>query len=234
MERKPMISCIVPVYNNENTIEHVLDVLCSCRDIDELIVVDDFSTDGSAGLLLRHPGAKVILNKSNLGKGGAVVKGIHAARGDTLLLCDADLSTLEAHHIARLIAEYQAGDYGMVIAGRESNIGWAYLMSLISGERIFQRKAIEHFLPLIAAQGNGIEQIINFAFQGKKVKVIINKGVGHIDKWQRGNILKWMPAYAKEAQQLLATEMLLGKVFHLPGFYAWLRRIGRAALARIS
>jgi len=229
-----MISCIVPVYNNENTIEHVLDVLCSCRDIDELIVVDDFSTDSSSSLLQQHPGAKVILNERNLGKGGAVVKGIHAARGDTLLLCDADLSTLQVHHIARLITEYRSGNYDMVIAGRESNVGWAYLMSLISGERILPRKAIEPFLPLIAAQGNGIEQIINFAFQGKKVKMIINKGVGHIDKWQRGDILNWLPAYAKEAQQLLATELLLGKAFYWPGFYAWLRRIGRAALARIS
>ncbi len=69
-----MISCIVPVYNNQDTILHVLNVLLACKSIDEIIAVDDCSQDGSARIISRVPDVKTIFNSHNLGKGGAVVE----------------------------------------------------------------------------------------------------------------------------------------------------------------
>ena len=227
-----MISCIVPVYNNQDTLQHVLSVLSACQDIHELIAVDDGSQDASPGLLSGFPGVISLFNSNNLGKGGAVVRGIHRARGDTLLLCDADLATLQVKHIKRLIDEQRLGEYDMVIAGRGKDAGFARWMNLVSGERILQRSAIEPFLELIAAHGNGIEQIINFAHRGKRVKCIVNHGVGHVLKYQRGGMYQSIPAYAKEIGQLIQTELLLVRMAGSAGFWAYIRRLQRSSFTR--
>ncbi|UCH61190.1 MAG: glycosyltransferase family 2 protein [Anaerolineales bacterium] len=208
-----MISCIVPVYNNENTILHVLTTLLACRAIGEVIVVDDCSQDESVNLIASLGSAvRLITNPVNLGKGGAVVKGIHESQGDTIFTCDADLSRLGAHHLERLIAEYQTGSYDMVIAGREIDRGWGALMASISGERIFRRHMIEPYLDIIATHGNGLEQIINYAHRGRSVKVIVSRDIGHVLKFQQLGLWGSIPAYAKEVYQLLETEWLLRKL----------------------
>ncbi len=207
-----MISCIVPIYNNEKTIRHVLHVLLACKRIDEIIAVDDCSQDGSARIIPLVTGVKAIFNSRNLGKGGAVVEGIRHSRGNILLICDADLSKLQTHHIDRLIDEYNTGNYDMVIAGRETDRGWGYLMSILSGERIFQRRTIEPYLEMIAGRGNGIEQIINYAHKDKKVKMILSRDIGHILKYKKSGIRGWLPAYAKETYQVFGTELSLIRI----------------------
>jgi glycosyltransferase involved in cell wall biosynthesis len=206
------ISCIVPVYNNEATILQVLNALRACAGIDEIIAVDDYSRDNSARLIEGMPGVRLIMNPRNLGKGGAVMQGLRHSRGDTILLCDADLAKLQPHHIERLIEVYRTGEFDMVIAGRETAFGWGYLMSILSGERIFQRKQIEPYTDLIAAHGNGIEQIINFAHKGQRVKLILSKDIGHVLKYKKTGVRVWFPSYVLEVSQLLETEYLLNKI----------------------
>jgi glycosyltransferase involved in cell wall biosynthesis len=208
-----LITCIVPVYNNESTLAHVLETLLSCKGIDEIIVIDDCSRDSSPQIIQSFvPAIKAVFNECNLGKGGGVVRGIRLSHADTILMCDADLATLQPHHIECLIRNFKSGDYDMVIGGRETNIGWGHLMSLVSGERIFQRRTIEPYLDNISTRGNGIEQIINYAHNRKKVKIVINHGVGHVLKFNKGGIRTWLPAYTKEVRQLLNTQFYLMKL----------------------
>jgi glycosyltransferase involved in cell wall biosynthesis len=207
-----MISCIVPVYNNETTIAHVLNTLLSCKDIGEVIAIDDCSQDNSADILRTFESrVKVSFNEINYGKGYTVVKGIRSAKRDHILTCDADLSKLQTRHIEALIQEYQTGDYDMVIARRESGRGLTGLIGKVSGERIYHRRVIEPYMDLIVEHGNGIEQIINYAHRGKKVKLIVSRDIGHIMKWQRGDLRGCVPAYTKEVRQLLETELILRK-----------------------
>lgn len=208
-----MISCIVPVYNNEDTILHVLTTLLACPAIDEIIVVDDCSHDNSVNLIASLlPAVKLICNPVNLGKGGAVAKAIGVSHGDTILTCDADLSRLGTHHLERLIQEFQSGQYDMVIAGRETDKGWGALMASVSGERIFRRQVIEPYLDIIAEHGNGIEQTINYAHRGRNVKIIVSRDIGHVLKFQKMGLRGSLPAYAKEIYQLVQTEMILRKL----------------------
>ncbi len=227
-----MLSCIVPVYNNQDTLRHVLSVLSSCQDIDELVVVDDGSRDASPALLAEFTGLTALFNPTNLGKGGAVVRGIRRARGDTLLLCDADLATLQMVHIKCLIDEHRNGKYDMVIAGRAGGSYWAHRMNMVSGERILQRSAIEPYLELIASHGNGIEQIINFAHRDRRVKCIVNHGVGHVLKYQRGGMHQYIPAYAKEIGQLIQTELVLRRMAGKAGFLDTIHRLQRGFISR--
>jgi glycosyltransferase involved in cell wall biosynthesis len=87
------LSIIVPVYNEEKTILQILEKLKNADiPVDyEIIVVDDGSTDSTKEKLKNVKGVKIILHKINQGKGAAVKTGINNAKGDYILIQDADL-----------------------------------------------------------------------------------------------------------------------------------------------
>jgi len=88
------LSVIIPVYNEFESIETILKRVQDTKMADEIVVVDDGSTDGTRDKLKNLDGKKrvrVILHEQNQGKGAAVRTGMSAAEGDVLLIQDADL-----------------------------------------------------------------------------------------------------------------------------------------------
>ncbi len=92
--KEPMVTVVIPVYNEENTILEVLARVQKLTMRKEVIVVDDCSTDGTRDLLetVRDmPELRVILKSKNEGKGAALRDGFAAAEGDIVIVQDADL-----------------------------------------------------------------------------------------------------------------------------------------------
>ncbi|MDA9107786.1 glycosyltransferase family 2 protein [Candidatus Pelagibacter sp.] len=89
------LSIIIPIYNEIKTLEEILKRIKNQTHIDkEIILIDDFSTDGSRELInnkLKSEVQKIILNEKNFGKGYSVRQGIDIAEGDIILIQDADL-----------------------------------------------------------------------------------------------------------------------------------------------
>jgi glycosyltransferase involved in cell wall biosynthesis len=89
------LSIIIPVFNEQDTIEEIIRRVQSAElELDkEIIIVDDFSQDGTLKILkdLDHEYVRVYFHSSNLGKGAALQTGIAEARGDVVLIQDADL-----------------------------------------------------------------------------------------------------------------------------------------------
>ena len=88
------LTVIIPAYNERETIGEILDRVQKMGLADEILVVDDGSMDGTREFLRNVDGQgpiRVILHERNQGKGAAVVTGIRNARGDVLLIQDADL-----------------------------------------------------------------------------------------------------------------------------------------------
>jgi glycosyltransferase involved in cell wall biosynthesis len=88
------LSVIIPVYNEVKNINEILKRVQAQNLANEIVVVDDGSTDGTRALLRELDGknkVRIILHERNQGKGAAVVTGFKAAKGDILLIQDADL-----------------------------------------------------------------------------------------------------------------------------------------------
>lgn len=88
------LSVIIPVYNEQDSIEEILRRVHATDIPTEIVVVDDGSVDGTRDILKKLDGKKhvrVILHEKNQGKGAAVRTGLNAATGDVLLIQDADL-----------------------------------------------------------------------------------------------------------------------------------------------
>ncbi|GAB4501495.1 MAG: glycosyltransferase family 2 protein [Anaerolineales bacterium] len=106
------LSVIIPVYNEKNTIHEILARVQKTGLAWEIVVVDDGSTDGTRQLLAEldgKNGVRVIFQEKNAGKGAAVRAGIQNARGEVLLIQDADL-------------EYDPREYPALLQPIEENL----------------------------------------------------------------------------------------------------------------
>lgn len=92
-ELPPCISAVMAAYNEANTIAKVVETVLAQRPVQELIVVDDGSTDGTWEILkaTEDPRLKVLRHERNLGKGAAIRDGIALARSPVVVIQDADL-----------------------------------------------------------------------------------------------------------------------------------------------
>ncbi len=122
------LSVVIPCYNECDTIEELVEaVLAAPVDRPEIIIVDDFSTDGTRVVLqekIEPRVSKVIYHERNCGKGAALRSGFSAATGDVVLVQDADLE-YDPRDYARLLAPIFEGRadvvFGSRFAGGESH-----------------------------------------------------------------------------------------------------------------
>ena len=116
------LSVVMPVFNEAATVRSIIEVVCQQELVDELVVVDDCSTDGTDKVLaeLDHPKVQFFRHEENRGKGAALRTGFAQASGDIILIQDADLEydPREYRLLVQPIAEGKADVvYGSRFAG---------------------------------------------------------------------------------------------------------------------
>jgi glycosyltransferase involved in cell wall biosynthesis len=158
-------SIVIPALNEADSIGRVVAQLASAANWREIIVVDDGSTDDT-GAKATGAGARVLRHPYNKGNGAAVKTGIRAARGEFVLITDAD-GQHQAADATRLVA--RLADYDLVVGARRaaSQAGWSrrigngmlnslasylsgrHIPDLTSGFRAARREYLAEFLHLL-------------------------------------------------------------------------------------
>lgn len=120
------LSLIIPVFNESKTIAQIIKQIQAIQGFQkEIIVVDDASDDGTYEILEKISGVKLIRHKQNLGKGAAIRSGIQVARGDFLIVQDADLE-YDPNDIPKMLEPITRGKaqvvYGSRFTGQRRNM----------------------------------------------------------------------------------------------------------------
>lgn len=122
--RRPKLSILMPVMNEADLIEKVLERVRRLPEPKEIIIVDDGSSDGTTEILRREQavaGTTVIFHDKNRGKGASIRSGLEAVTGDIVIIQDADMEydPAEIPRIIQPIVEKKARvAYGSRFMGR--------------------------------------------------------------------------------------------------------------------
>ncbi len=120
-----MLSVVIPVFNEKKTIEEIVARVKAVPIYKEIIVVDDFSTDGTRDILsgmVKDDNVRVFYHDKNMGKGAALRTGFEKVSGDIVIIQDADLEydPLEYQKLIKPILEGKADVvYGSRFMGGE-------------------------------------------------------------------------------------------------------------------
>ena len=119
-----LLNIIIPVYNEERTLDEVLSLVESQRlpCEKEILVVDDGSVDGSRDIALKHTSTvRLLIHEVNQGKGGAIRTGLRHTKGDFICIQDADMEYLPAD-LPRLVTALQSEHHVAIFGTRFSRI----------------------------------------------------------------------------------------------------------------
>jgi len=182
-----MTSAIIPAYNEEQFIGTTVRVLHAAGIVDEIIVVDDRSSDETARVAA-EAGARVIRLRHHRGKRGAQEAGVRVARGAILLLLDADLGETVSE-ARKLLEPVVAGQCDMTIAvfptrpGRGGGMGlvvrlarWGIrritgkeMQAPLSGQRALRRSVWVHARGIAKGFGSEVALAIDAIRTGHSV-----------------------------------------------------------------
>ncbi|NLW24731.1 MAG: glycosyltransferase family 2 protein [Clostridia bacterium] len=194
------ISVVIPAYNEEKYIDKVLEVVVQVPVLQEIIVVNDGSTDHTAEVVKRYP-VKLINLPENMGKGGAMLKGAQEAQGEYILFLDADLVGLKTEHIDTLLSSgYQELDMvvGIFDSGRIRTDLAQVVAPFLSGQRIVKK---EHLFKInnLHVSRFGVEiALTKYAAQNNlKVKEVVLENLTHVMKEEKLGLVKGLAARMK-------------------------------------
>lgn len=180
------ISAIVPIFNEEKGISLVVHKLLKHPLIDEIICVNDGSTDRSMDILKQFGSlVKIISFTKNRGKGYAMSQGIQKARGDIVAFFDADLTNLTMKHIDTLlnpIIEKKA----RAVLGYPTGGHFPSLFIDVTGERAYYRENLLPYLKNIETTTRfSVEYYLNSLYKKEDIQRVPLRKLVHLYKHEK-------------------------------------------------
>lgn len=207
------ICAIVPAFNEAGRIDPVLDALAQAASVDEIVVVDDGSSDNTFKQAARHRAAvqgrlRALHLVTNQGKGAAMRHGAEHTDADVLVFFDADLIGLTPDHVEALVAPVVGGDAVMALGvfrhGRGATDLSQILVPNITGQRAIRRDLFLA-IPCLTRSGFGVELAITHyvAGAGLPLKRVILRGVTHPMKEEKLGLVRGATARLRMYRQML-------------------------------
>lgn len=154
------VSCIIPAYNEGPRISSVLDIVTNCPSIDEVIVINDASTDNTEALVEKYKSVTLLNQPVNKGKTKAVLLGLKKAKNEVVVTIDADLVGLSVQAVEDLIEPVLNNKAGITISLRSNSLDIykALNMDFVSGERAFNKN-------ILLSKEKELEELPNFGLE---------------------------------------------------------------------
>ena len=208
------ISVIVPAYNEEKTVGKVLDVLTSSNIPDEVICVNDGSTDNTSNEIRKYKENIVIIDiGENKGKGNALAEGIKKATGDILIFLDADLTNLTEKHLQLLLEPLLNDKYKAVLGCLVGGTGFT-LASNITGQRAYYKADLIPHIEEMAETRFGVEVFLNGLFSKNETKKVPLPGLVGLYKYEKESPQDAFSSYIKagiEIAKVIGNKRVLPK-----------------------
>lgn len=203
------IAAVVTALNEAPRIPAVLEVLCTYPQFEEVIVVDDGSTDATAAVAAGFD-AKVISFEKNLGKGRAMEAGVQASSAEVIFFCDADIRGLTHEMISSILTPVIFGDVDMLIAEYDRVFVYMHeLLPHLSGVRAVRRTLWDR-VPTRFKERFMIETALNYhALHGGGYYYFIFKGLGHMTKEVKYGLFRGFIANLKMVWDIAYAQLLL-------------------------
>lgn len=204
--RQAGVAVIIPAYNEAPTIGEVVRVARSSSLVQEVIVVSDASTDETVSLA-KQAGATVIDLKQNIGKGGAMRKGLEETCASIIVFLDADLIGLTRDHVEQLVRPVLQGEYAMQVGIRDRGTVFTKLtrvFPIISGERALRREVVDQ-IPHRFYRGFMIEVAFNYFCQTRRLQhgLVNLKGLSIRRKYEKVGWPKAVVQYVAMTGQIV-------------------------------
>ncbi len=192
---------IIPAYNEEKNIGHVLSVLKDVDLIKKVIVVSDGSTDDTVNVAKSY-GVEIIELAENRGKGGALKAGLDNFQADVVLFLDADLLGLTEKHVLNLVEPVINDEADMTIGifekGRIATDLAQKMAPYLSGQRALKFSLLEKISDLDVARF-GVELALNRFMESSNIRVkeVLLYDMSHVMKEEKMGVWKGMAARMK-------------------------------------
>ena len=210
------ISTIVCVFNEERTIGNIVRALVESSNVDEVIVINDGSSDGTSKELKHFEQIlklEIVEFSENRGKGYAMAEGIQRAKGNIIVFIDSDLVNFNIKHVYQLVQTLLGGNADMVIGQPTINMVFHDKLNPLkplSGERAVFRKDVIPLVHKMRVSRFGVETLINLYFkaQDKRTKYVNLWGLVHPLKLQKHSVDKSIKEYWNATNQIMKTAIL--------------------------